>query len=137
MRAAEVLETVPGMIISQHSGEGKANQYYLRSFNLDHGSDFATTVAGVPVNNPTHGHAQGYSDANFLIPELVSGVQFRKGPYYAEQGDFSAAGAANINYVNRLDRPVVSLSSGNHGWAASSAPRPRRSAVGICWPPSS
>jgi hypothetical protein len=116
MRAAEVLETVPGMIISQHSGEGKANQYYLRSFNLDHGSDFATTVAGVPVNNPTRGHAQGYSDANFLIPELVSGVQFRKGPYYAEQGDFSAAGAANINYVNRLDRPLVSLSSGTHGW---------------------
>lgn len=116
MRAAEVLETVPGMIISQHSGEGKANQYYLRSFNLDHGSDFATTVAGVPVNNPTHGHAQGYSDANFLIPELVSGVQFRKGPYYAEQGDFSAAGAADIHYVSWLDRPLVSLSGGTHGW---------------------
>jgi hypothetical protein len=116
MRAAEVLEAVPGMIISQHSGEGKANQYYLRSFNLDHGSDFATTVAGVPVNNPTHGHAQGYSDANFLIPELVSGVQFRKGPYSAEQGDFSAAGAASVNYVSRLDRPQVSLSSGTHGW---------------------
>ena len=116
MRTAEVLEAVPGMIISQHSGEGKANQYYLRSFNLDHGSDFSTTVAGVPVNNPTHGHAQGYSDANFLIPELVSGVQFRKGPYYAEAGDFSVAGTANINYVNRLDAPVLSLSSGTHGW---------------------
>jgi hypothetical protein len=112
-RAAEVLETVPGMIISQHSGEGKANQYYLRGFNLDHGFDFSQTIAGVPVNMPTHAHAQGYADANFLIPELVSGVQFRKGPYYAENGDFSSAGSANINYFNVLDRPVVTLSGGS------------------------
>jgi hypothetical protein len=96
-RAAEVLETVPGMVISQHSGEGKANQYYLRGFNLDHGFDFAQTIAGIPVNMPTHAHAQGYADSNFLIPELVSGVQFRKGTYYAENGDFSTAGSANIN----------------------------------------
>jgi hypothetical protein len=68
-RAAEVIETVPGMIISQHSGEGKANQYYLRGFNLDHGFDFAQTIAGIPVNMPTHAHAQGYADSNFLIPE--------------------------------------------------------------------
>ena len=80
MRPGEVLETVPGMIISQHSGEGKANQYYLRGFNLDHGTDFASTVAGVPVNTPTGAHAHGYSDISFLIPELVSGVQFKKGP---------------------------------------------------------
>ncbi len=117
MRAAEVLETVPGMIISQHSGEGKANQYYLRGFNLDHGFDFSTTIAGVPANMPTHAHAHGYADANFLIPELVSGVQFRKGPYYAEEGDFSAAGAANINYFNRLDRPIVSLTGGSDAYA--------------------
>ena len=109
MRAGEVLETVPGMIVSQHSGEGKANQYYLRGFNLDHGTDFSTTVAGVPVNTPTGAHAHGYADVNFLIPELVSGVQFKKGPYFADEGDFSAAGAANINYVNRLDRPLVRL----------------------------
>ncbi len=108
-RAAEILETVPGMVISQHSGEGKANQYYLRGFNLDHGFDFAQTVAGIPVNMPTHAHAQGYADSNFLIPELVSGVQFRKGPYYAENGDFSSAGSANINYFNVLDRPIVTL----------------------------
>ena len=75
-RAGEVLETIPGVIISQHSGEGKANQYYLRGFNLDHGTDFATTVAGMPVNMPTHAHGQGYSDLNFLITELVSGVQY-------------------------------------------------------------
>ena len=115
-RAGEVLETVPGMIISQHSGEGKANQYYLRGFNLDHGTDFSTTVAGVPVNEPTGAHAHGYADIGFLIPELVSGVQFKKGPYFADEGDFSAAGAANINYLNYLDRPVVTLGGGNDGW---------------------
>ena len=112
-RAAEILETVPGMVISQHSGEGKANQYYLRGFNLDHGFDFGQTIAGIPVNMPTHAHAQGYADANFLIPELVSGIQFRKGPYYAENGDFSSAGSANINYFNVLTAPIVKLSTGS------------------------
>ena len=112
-RATEVLETVPGMVISQHSGEGKANQYYLRGFNLDHGFDFAQTIAGIPVNMPTHAHAQGYADANFLIPELVSGVQYRKGPYYAENGDFSSAGSANINYFNVLERPIVAVTGGS------------------------
>ena len=116
MRAGEVLETVPGLVVSQHSGEGKANQYYLRGFNLDHGTDFSTTVAGVPVNTPTGAHAHGYSDVSFLIPELVSGVQFKKGPYFADEGDFSAAGAANVNYVNQLDRPIVRVSAGNDGW---------------------
>jgi hypothetical protein len=115
-RATEVLETVPGMIISQHSGEGKANQYYLRGFNLDHGFDFAQTVAGIPVNMPTHAHAQGYADSNFLIPELVSGVQFRKGPYYAENGDFSSAGSANVNYFNVLERPIVTVTGGSFGY---------------------
>lgn len=128
MRAGEVLETVPGMIISQHSGEGKANQYYLRGFNLDHGTDFSTAVAGVPVNTPTGAHAHGYSDISFLIPELVSGVQFKKGPYFADEGDFSAAGAANINYVNQLERPLVRLSAGNDGWSrlfGAASPRVR------------
>ncbi len=111
-RAAEVLETVPGVVISQHSGEGKANQYYVRGFNIDHGTDLATTVAGIPVNLPTHAHGQGYSDLNFLIPELVSGVQYKKGPYYAEEGDFSAAGAINVNYLNLLDRPLLKLEGG-------------------------
>jgi hypothetical protein len=115
-RAAEILETVPGLIISQHSGEGKANQYYLRGFNLDHGFDFAQTIAGIPVNMPTHAHAQGYADSNFLIPELVSGVQFRKGPYYADNGDFSSAGSANINYFNVLAQPIVTLTGGSLGY---------------------
>jgi hypothetical protein len=111
-----VLETVPGLIISQHSGEGKANQYYLRGFNLDHGTDFATSVAGIPVNTPTGAHAHGYADISFLIPELVSGVQFKKGPYFADEGDLSAAGSASISYVNALDRPLVRLSAGGQGW---------------------
>ena len=126
MRAGEVLETVPGLIVSQHSGEGKANQYYLRGFNLDHGTDFSTTVAGVPVNTPTGAHAHGYADISFLIPELVSGVQFKKGPYFADEGDFSAAGAANINYVNQLERPIVRVSAGSDGWDrlfAAASPR--------------
>ena len=116
MRPGEVLEAVPGFIASQHSGEGKANQYYLRGFNLDHGSDFATTLAGVPMNESSGAHAHGYSDVNLLIPELVSGVQYTKGPYFAEHGDFSAAGSANISYVNVLDRPLLSVSSGGQGW---------------------
>jgi hypothetical protein len=112
-RPAEVLETVPGLVISQHSGEGKANQYYLRGFNLDHGFDFAQSIAGLPVNMPTHAHAQGYADSNFLIPELVSGVQYRKGPYYAENGDFSSAGSADVNYFNRLERPIFNFTYGS------------------------
>ena len=116
MRQGEVLETVPGVIITQHSGEGKANQYFLRGFNLDHGSDFATTVSGVPVNMPTHAHSQGYSDINFLIPELVAGVQYSKGPYFADQGDFATAGASNINYATILDRPLASLEKGTYGF---------------------
>lgn len=115
-RAGEILETVPGVIVSQHSGEGKANQYYLRGFNLDHGTDIAVTVAGVPVNMPTHGHGQGYADANFLIPELISGVQYKKGPYYADEGDFASAGAVNVNYVNLLDRPIALLQGGTAGF---------------------
>jgi hypothetical protein len=116
MRQGEVLETVPGVIITQHSGEGKANQYFLRGFNLDHGSDFATTVAGTPVNMPTHAHSQGYSDINFLIPELVAGVQYSKGPYYAEQGDFATAGASNINYATTLDQSIARLETGTYGY---------------------
>ncbi len=115
-RPGDVMESVPGVVTSQHSGEGKANQYYLRGFNLDHGTDFNVTVAGAPVNMPTHAHGQGYADANFVIPELISGVQYKKGPYSADQGDFASAGAVNINYVNVLDKPVVSLTGGAYGY---------------------
>src|SRR6266508_5479912 len=102
LRPGEVLEYVPGVIITQHSGEGKANQYFLRGFNLDHGTDLAISVDGMPVNMPTHGHGQGYADINFLIPELVQSVNVRKGPYFADQGDFASAGSLTIDYINRL-----------------------------------
>jgi outer membrane receptor protein involved in Fe transport len=103
---------VPGVIVTQHSGDGKANQYFLRGFNLDHGTDFATTVNGLPVNMPTHGHGQGYSDLNFLIPELVDRIEYRKGPYFAKTGDFSAAGSADILYRTTLDEPFAALTLG-------------------------
>ncbi len=116
LRTGELLETVPGLATSQHSGEGKANQYYLRGFNLDHGTDLATFVAGIPVNMPTHGHGQGYSDIAFLIPELVSGIQYRKGPYFAEEGNFSAAGAVHVNLANVLEQGVARLEAGGNGF---------------------
>jgi hypothetical protein len=116
LRAGEVLETVPGLLVSQHSGEGKANQYYLRGFDLDHGTDFATTVAGLPVNLPSNAHGQGYSDLNFLIPELVCDIQYEKGPYFADAGDFSAAGSARIDYVHALDRPLAQVEMGADGY---------------------
>ncbi|MCI0604459.1 TonB-dependent receptor [bacterium] len=112
-RPGELLETVPGVIISQHSGQGKANQYYLRGFNLDHGTDLSINVDGMPVNFPTHGHGQGYSDLSFLIPELVNDVQYQKGPYYAERGDFSSAGAVRIDYARSLDKTVAGLEAGS------------------------
>ena len=115
-RPAEVLEHIPGMVVTQHSGDGKANQYFLRGINLDHGSDFATTVNGVPVNLPTHAHGQGYSDLNFLIPELVQRVDYRKGPYAAGDGDFASAGAANVVYRTRLAQPFADLTLGPHGY---------------------
>jgi hypothetical protein len=112
LRPAEVLEFVPGVIVSQHSGDGKANQYYLRGFNLDHGTDFATFVDGMPVNMPSHAHGQGYSDLNWLIPELVDRIRYRKGPYYAEEGDFASAGTARIDLFDNLPRGVASLTLG-------------------------
>ncbi len=114
LRPGEILEYIPGVIITQHSGDGKANQYFLRGFNLDHGTDFAIDVAGMPVNMPTHAHGQGYADLNFLIPELVSGVDYRKGPYYAEVGDFSAAGAASIHYAHSLPQSIGSVTIGEN-----------------------
>lgn len=115
LRPAEVLEMVPGMVVTQHAGDGKANQYFLRGYNLDHGTDFATYVNGVPVNMPTHAHGQGYTDLTFLIPELVERISYRKGPYHAEEGDFSSAGAARIEYARTVDGLLVQQTLGqNH-----------------------
>ncbi|WP_050404314.1 TonB-dependent receptor [Bradyrhizobium embrapense] len=120
-RVGEVLEAVPGLIVTQHSGEGKANQYFLRGFNLDHGTDLAITVDGMPVNMPTHGHGQGYADINFLIPELIRSMDVRKGPYYADKGDFASAGAVDINYLDRLSKNIVELAAGSFGYQRAMA----------------
>ncbi|WFR78900.1 TonB-dependent receptor [Janthinobacterium rivuli] len=115
-RPGELLEAVPGLIASQHSGEGKANQFYLRGFNLDHGTDLRTTVDEMPVNQRSHGHGQGWTDLNFLIPELAMRLDYRKGPYSAAQGDFSSAGAASVVYANRLTQGVASAGIGQNGF---------------------
>lgn len=115
LRTGEILEAVPGVIITQHSGGGKANQYFLRGFNLDHGTDFATDVDGVPVNLPSHGHGQGYTDLGFVIPELVERIDYRKGPYYADTGDFSSAGRASLALFDRLDHALAKVEGGRFG----------------------
>ncbi len=115
LRPAEVLETVPGLIVTQHSGDGKANQYFLRGFSLDHGTDFYTTLEDMPINLPTHAHGQGYSDLNFLIPELISDIKYKKGPYYASEGDFASTGSASIGYVDSLPYGISSVTVGSFG----------------------
>lgn len=129
-RPGEVLEFIPGVITTQHSGEGKANQYFLRGFNLDHGTDFSTWVAGMPVNMPTHGHGQGYTDLNFLIPELVSRINYMKGPYFAEVGDFSSAGAANIEYYTGMPKNLAEASVGTFGYKRALLAGTPKSAAG-------
>ncbi|MFN8651479.1 MAG: TonB-dependent receptor [Gemmatimonadales bacterium] len=125
LREGELLETVPGVIVTQHSGDGKANQYFVRGFNLDHGTDFRTEVEGMPVNAPTHAHGQGYTDINFLIPELVDYIDYRLGVYHAEVGDFGSAGGAQFRLAKTLARPFVTSSAGAHNL--------RRVAAGGSW----
>jgi len=115
-RPGEALEVVPGLIVTQHSGEGKANQYFLRGFNLDHGTDLSIKIDGMPVNMPTHGHGQGYADINFMIPELIQSVNVRKGPYYADVGDFASAGSLAIDYINMLPKNIVETTNGGFGY---------------------
>ena len=116
LRPAEVLETIPGMVVTQHSGDGKANQYFLRGFNLDHGSDFATHLMGMPINMVSHAHGQGYMDLNFLVPELIGSVKYRKGVYAAEDGDFATTGSARIEYLRQLDRSFVDIGLGQNNY---------------------
>ena len=115
-RPGELLEVTPGLIVSQHSGEGKANQYYLRGFNLDHGTDLRTSIDGMLVNQRSHSHGQGWSDVNWLIPELAGTLDYHKGLVAAEDGDFAAAGAVNVHYVDKLPKTLVSLGIGENGY---------------------
>lgn len=117
LRTGEVLELVPGMVVTQHSGTGKANQYFMRGFNLDHGTEFSTTVDGMPVNMRSHGHGQGYTDLNFLIPETISNIKYKKGPYYADVGDFSGVGSAEMQTANEFDQGTVELTLGEYDYS--------------------
>lgn len=114
LRRGELLEVVPGMIITQHSGGGKANQYFVRGFNLDHGTDFAVFLDAMPVNLRSHGHGQGYADLNILIPELVESMDYTKGPYYSDLGDFATAGSARFRYYDVLPEGLATVSGGEN-----------------------
>lgn len=116
LRVGELVEVIPGMVATQHSGSGKANQYFLRGFNLDHGTDFLSTLEGMPINLPTHGHGQGYLDLNFIIPEIIETIEYRKGPYSSEVGDFSSAGSSTFNVYDRLEENFTEVNIGQYGY---------------------
>jgi hypothetical protein len=116
LRSGEVLETVPGLIITQHAGGGKANQYFLRGFNLDHGTDFAIFIDDMPLNLPSHAHGEGYSDMNTVIPEFVQRVNFEKGPYYADVGNYGSAGSAHVEYFKTLPQNFFTVEGGMDGY---------------------
>lgn len=116
LKPAELLESMPGMVAVQHSGSGKANQYFLRGFNLDHGTDYSVHIDGMPLNLRSHGHGQGYLDINGLIPETVESIDYRKGPYRADLGDFSVAGASFISTIDALDQAFLAADTGENGW---------------------
>jgi outer membrane receptor protein involved in Fe transport len=116
LRSGEILETIPGLIITQHAGGGKANQYFLRGFNLDHGTDFAIFIDDMPLNLPSHAHGEGYSDMNTVIPEFVERVNYEKGPYYADIGNYGSAGAANLVYFKTLPQNFFQIEGGMYGY---------------------
>nr|WP_263385798.1 TonB-dependent receptor [Granulicella arctica] len=116
LRSGEVLEAVPGVIITQHAGGGKANQYFLRGFNLDHGTDFAVFIDDMPLNLPSHAHGEGYADMNTVIPEFVQRVNYEKGPYYADVGNYSSAGSAHLGFFKMLPRNFVQVEGGMYGY---------------------
>ena len=120
LRRGELLEAVPGVVITQHSGGGKANQY-LRGFNLDHGTDFGVFLDDMQVNFRTYAHGQGYADLNFIIPELIGGMDYRKGPYFADLGDLSSAGEANYHLVNRLEQGTASITLSENDYSRAFA----------------
>ncbi|HTS71344.1 MAG TPA: TonB-dependent receptor, partial [Terriglobia bacterium] len=116
LRSGEVLETVPGLIITQHAGGGKANQYFLRGFNLDHGTDFAVSLDGMPLNLPSHAHGEGYADMNTVIDEFVQRVNFQKGPYDAAVGNYGSTGNADLVFFKTLPQIFLNLEGGMYGY---------------------
>ncbi|MBS1680288.1 MAG: TonB-dependent receptor [Bacteroidetes bacterium] len=113
--AQDVLRMVPGLFIAQHAGGGKAEQIFLRGFDCDHGTDINLSVDGLPVNMVSHAHGQGYSDLHFIIPETIESVDFNKGPYYADKGNFTTAGYVAFKTKNILDRNLIKYESGQFG----------------------
>jgi hypothetical protein len=116
LRSGEILETIPGLIITQHAGGGKANQYFLRGFNLDHGTDIAIFIDDMPLNLPSHAHGEGYADMNAVIAELVERVNFEKGPYYADVGNYGSAGAAHLEFFKTLPENFIEVEGGAYGY---------------------
>ena len=114
LRRSEILETVPGLVTTQHAGGGKATQYFLRGFNLDHGTDFSVNIDRMPVNMRTHAHGQGYADLNFLIPEFIERLDYVKGTYTTRNGDLSTAGSADFKLWNALPRSFAKTELGEH-----------------------
>jgi len=106
-RVGQLLESVPGLVVTAHSGEGKANQYLVRGYNLDHGTDIAHFVDDMPINRPTNTHGQGYSDLNFLLPEVANGLDYTKGPYYASVGDFGSVASTHLRLANEIPDQVA------------------------------
>lgn len=116
LRRGEILETIPGMVITQHAGGGKANQYFLRGFNLDHGTDFSISLDGMPLNMRTHAHGQGYTDLNPVIPELIRAIDYAKGTHTAADGDLSTAGSANFLLWDMMPENMVRLEFGEYNY---------------------
>lgn len=116
-RRGEMLESIPGFIATQHSGDGKANQYFLRGTNLDHGTDFLMYVDGMPVNFRNHAHGQGYADVNFIIPELVGELEYWKGNYFAQHGDLSSTGAARFKLLDALPQGILTTTWGEYEYS--------------------
>ena len=133
LRSGEILETVPGLIITQHAGGGKANQYFLRGFNLDHGTDFAIFLDGMPLNLPSHAHGEGYSDMNTVIDELVQRVNFQKGPYYADVGNYGSAGNADLVFFKTLPQTFSILKAACMAIRGARSAHRKNSARAICW----
>ncbi|MTI21838.1 TonB-dependent receptor [Fulvivirga sp. RKSG066] len=117
----DVLRAVPGLFIAQHAGGGKAEQIFLRGFDIDHGTDITLSVDGMPVNMVSHAHGQGYSDLHFVIPETIERVNFNKGPYYANQGNFNTAGYAAFDTKSSLDNSMIKVEGGQFGTLRSVA----------------
>ena len=132
LRSGEILETVPGVIITQHAGGGKANQYFLRGFNLDHGTDFAIFIDDMPLNLPSHAHGEGYSDMNTVIPEFVERVDYEKGPYYADVGNYGSAGSAHLVFYKTLPQNFLTVEGGMYGYGRGVFGVSQKSARAIC-----